>query len=300
MTRHQNNRATEDDYEEEHEGSENEGSDNDYEDEETEVVGRRKAVFIGINYTGTDSELSGCHNDVINLSNFLFENYPEYTEENSIILMDTEDASPDMLPTKENMMSAMRWLTEDAQPDDQLFFHYSGHGASIDDEDGDEADGMDEALCPLDYEEAGLIVDDDVHAILADSLPAGAKLLALLDCCHSGTIVDLPYLYCTESDSLKVTAASRHVKRARTTRGEVIAISGCRDDQTSADAQIDDEATGAMSYALKRVLEENADQELSYADVLIKMRRVLRKGKYTQVPQLTAGRPVDMDDLFHI
>lgn len=38
----------------------------------------------------------------------------------------------------------MRWLVKDAQPNDSLFFHYSGHGGQTKDLDGDEADGYDE------------------------------------------------------------------------------------------------------------------------------------------------------------
>lgn len=32
--------------------------------------------------------------------------------------------------------------------------------------DGDEEDGMDETLCPVDYASSGMIVDDEVHAVL--------------------------------------------------------------------------------------------------------------------------------------
>lgn len=37
----------------------------------------------------------------------------------------------------------------------------SGHGTQQADRDGDEGDEGDEAICPLDYERAGLIIDDD-------------------------------------------------------------------------------------------------------------------------------------------
>lgn len=37
----------------------------------------------------------------------------------------------------------------------------SGHGASVEDVDGDEHDDSDEAICPLDYKEAGMIIDDE-------------------------------------------------------------------------------------------------------------------------------------------
>lgn len=57
----------------------------------------------------------------------------------------TDDASdPRSIPTRENMLDAMRWLVRGARADDALFFHYSGHGGQVRDRDGDEIDGMDE------------------------------------------------------------------------------------------------------------------------------------------------------------
>jgi len=41
-------------------------------------------------------------------------------------------------------LAAFRWLAKGVNPGDSLFFAYSGHGAQVVDESGDEADGMDE------------------------------------------------------------------------------------------------------------------------------------------------------------
>ena len=43
-------------------------------------------------------------------------------------------------------------MVEGAQAGDNLFMHYSGHGGSMRDDNGDEKDGMDETLVPLDYQ----------------------------------------------------------------------------------------------------------------------------------------------------
>ena len=39
---------------------------------------------------------------------------------------------------------------------------------------------MDEAICPLDFRQAGLIIDDDLHTLLVKPLPAGVRLTALM------------------------------------------------------------------------------------------------------------------------
>eukprot|EP00568_Trieres_chinensis_P013222 CAMPEP_0183315588 /NCGR_PEP_ID=MMETSP0160_2-20130417/52295_1 /TAXON_ID=2839 ORGANISM="Odontella Sinensis, Strain Grunow 1884" /NCGR_SAMPLE_ID=MMETSP0160_2 /ASSEMBLY_ACC=CAM_ASM_000250 /LENGTH=69 /DNA_ID=CAMNT_0025481189 /DNA_START=47 /DNA_END=253 /DNA_ORIENTATION=+ len=58
-------------------------------------------------------------------------------------------------PTRANIIGGMKWLVKNAAPGDSLFFHYSGHGGHVEDTDGDEADGQDETLIPIDYESAG-------------------------------------------------------------------------------------------------------------------------------------------------
>ena len=52
---------------------------------------------------------------------------------------------------------------------------------------------MDETICPVDFDVAGQITDDDLFALLAAPLPAGCRLTAVLDCCHSGHGMDFPF-----------------------------------------------------------------------------------------------------------
>lgn len=73
-------------------------------------------------------------------------------------------------------------------------FHYSGHGSRVRDRDGDELDGHDEALCPVDYETEGKILDDRINDMVVKPLPRGATLHAIIDTCYSGTFLDLPFL----------------------------------------------------------------------------------------------------------
>jgi hypothetical protein len=97
------------------------------------------------------------------------------------MLLDTPTARPVDLPTRANMTRAMQWLVRDAQPNDSLFFHYSGHGGQTQDLDGDEDDGMDETVYPVDFKQAGQIVDDEMHHYMVKSLPQGCRLTAIFD-----------------------------------------------------------------------------------------------------------------------
>jgi len=77
-----------------------------------------------------------------------------------------------------------------------FFLHYSGHGTKIKDDDrSEEDDGYDEALVPVDYDSNGLILDDDLYDIVVKGLPEGVHVVCLMDCCHSGTVLDLPYVF---------------------------------------------------------------------------------------------------------
>ena len=84
------------------------------------------------------------------------------------------------------------WLIEPTRPGDVVYFHYSGHGSEMPDDDGDEIDGLDECLIPTDYvsrHDASRNIRDDKLADLLDALakrePASVTLT--FDCCYSGT-----------------------------------------------------------------------------------------------------------------
>lgn len=116
-----------------------------------------------------------------------------FEDENITVILDEEGYAQ---PTRANILEAYQDLVDKAEPGDSLFCHYSGHGAKIRDDDwGEEKDGYDETLVPVDYKEAGMIRDDDLYDILIKPLKDDVHLVCLYDCCHSGTVLDLPYLY---------------------------------------------------------------------------------------------------------
>lgn len=88
----------------------------------------------------------------------------------------------------------MHWLIEDCKPGDSLVFFFAGHGTQEEDLDGDEIDGKDETICPSDFRIHGKIVDDEINRTIVRPLPSGVTLHAIVDSCHSGTVLDLPYL----------------------------------------------------------------------------------------------------------
>jgi len=171
------------------------GAPSDYKFAYSNCTGKRKALLIGINYFGQKGQLNGCINDVHNVSSYLSQNFG-YQRQDMVILTDDQQ-QPSGIPTKANIERAMRWLVDGAQPNDSLFFHYSGHGGSTEDLNGDEDDGQDEVIYPVDFETVGHIVDDDMHTLMVSPLQAGVRLTCIFDSCHSGSALDLPYMYNT-------------------------------------------------------------------------------------------------------
>jgi len=156
--------------------------------------GRKKALLIGINYTGTNAALRGCINDVVRMKEFLKAN--GFVEAPNTMVVLTDDKTDNrQRPTKRNMLAAMKWLVQGAVTGDSLFLHYSGHGGQTQDTSGDEDDGYDETIFPVDYNQAGQIVDDELHDILVRGLAPGVRLTVIFDSCHSGTALDLPVVY---------------------------------------------------------------------------------------------------------
>ncbi|KAL4915801.1 caspase domain-containing protein [Aspergillus aurantiobrunneus] len=172
------------------------GAPSNYRFQYSACTGRRKALLIGINYFGQPNQLQGCINDVTNVSTFLHERHG-YRREDMVILTD-DQSNPKSIPTKANILRAMQWLVHEAQPNDSLFIHFSGHGGRTPDLDGDEDDGFDDVIYPVDYRTVGHIVDDEMHDIMVRPLQPGVRLTAVFDSCHSGTALDLPYVYSTQ------------------------------------------------------------------------------------------------------
>ena len=95
-------------------------------------------VQIGINYRGQSHELRGCINDARGVRKWLMSelNYLRYYrliwngyldyhgfKTGDIVLLADDTSEPRYLPTRENMLNAMKWLIRSARPHDSLFFH---------------------------------------------------------------------------------------------------------------------------------------------------------------------------------
>ena len=82
-----------------------------------------------------------------------------------------------------------RHLIAKTEPGDLAVFAFSGHGTFVEDFDGDEDDGVDEALCPWDHDWKKMEswLTDDVIGNMMDRM-GYANVLVIADACHAGTM----------------------------------------------------------------------------------------------------------------
>ncbi len=259
-----------------------------------------KALLIGVNkYKLPGCDLQGCVNDVTNVRDILLKYYG-FTVKQIRVLVDER-------ATKKAVLSRLEWLVKDAKAGDRLLFHFSGHGSQIRDRNGDELkDQLDEILCPHDMDWDGTyIVDDDLKRAF-DKIPKDVRLEVLLDSCHSGTgtraAVAFVLMSAAENtppmrvrflappmdilcrqlgeEDLPIT---RMLKSANPANHAL--FSGCRDNQTSADAYISGAYNGAFSYYFCKHIRD-VQGAISRAELLKRLRASLKHEDFDQVPQL--------------
>jgi hypothetical protein len=264
------------------------------------------AVLIGINYKNTDAELNGCINDVKKINSFLKSTYK--LNPSNIHILTEEEASSSNQPTKDNILRELRWLVSKAQNAKRktcLFLHYSGHGSYVWDRSGDDSDGKDETICPLDYDDAGMITDDDFRKLVVEPLSPNpkVKMTVLLDCCHSGTGFDLHYNYKIMPSSKSNVYYYRvgQDKNYEKTRCKILCFSGCKDKQYSADALIGGIYQGAMTHSFIRTLKKFGigrkvlrRRKLTYKKMIGKIQTYLKDRNYEQIPQLSSSCYVNL------
>ncbi|CAA6664390.1 unnamed protein product [Spirodela intermedia] len=227
---------------------------------------RQEALLVGVAYRSTRYELRGSITDV-NSMKFLLQTKFGFPAQ-SILVLSEDEGDRSRIPTRENMVAAMRWLVHGCRPGDSLVFHFSGHGSQKFDTSMDEVDGYDETLCPLDYEISGMISDDEVNEMIVRPLPRGVKLHAVVDACHSGSSLDLPYVCKANRNGDYHWEVRTHVKKA-TSGGLAICFSGCDDHQTSSDTSVftQDIVTGAMTYCFIQAVENGPG--VTYGHILL-------------------------------
>jgi hypothetical protein len=137
--------------------------------------GRRIALCVGIDgYPAVEHKLSGCVNDARRWAQTL----AGLGFETRLLV--------DATATRASLERELDRLVGESRSGDVIVFQYAGHGTQVPDLNSDEEDGIDEALCPVDFATGALYIDDDIAELFA-RIPDGVNMTCFMDCCHSGT-----------------------------------------------------------------------------------------------------------------
>lgn len=256
------------------------------------------SLLIGIDYRHSEKQLQNCIHDTEHVIEQILVPKLGLKKEDMIIMNDYQYGTP-YYPTRVNILEQMRNFVSLLNEVKQGYFHYSGHGSGTLDKSGDEADGKDEVMLPVDYKTAGGIIDDDVFQALISGLDHDVKLTVTMDCCHSGTILDLPYKW---NPSGEYTVEQKMSETSLARLANVVMLSGCRDEQTSADGGYFTGAksgAGAMTGAYIQTLKDY-NYNLTYRQLLVGVNYTLAKNGYVQRAELSSTYLLNLDDYYMV
>lgn len=278
-----------------------------------------KALIISLQYNDfPHAKLNGCFYDG--------ERFAEQIKliNKNIEIINMRDDLPqdsDLFPTKDNIVKQLTTLCESNIK--KLYFYFSGHGSYTNDLDNDELSTIytkngynnlikntllkDSCLVTNDKKSLNLLVDDEIYIILK-KLKRNQTLYSFTDCCHSGTIMDLCYLnvgdlqrkiYYNKPWQLIYNSIvhcpvsqSYYPNKRNEIKGNVILISGCRDNAYSYESEVNKKVQGHFTTALIKALKLGLHKyslKIFYACII-----GLINDKY-QIPVLTTSQNLNLN-----
>ncbi len=135
------------------------------------------SVHVALNkidpaYYGNDGKLAGCINDLKAMKKIA----EKYAYDEIFTFINEEG-------THENMVATLKYAAKKLKANDTLFITFSGHGGSVNDNNKDESDGLDETWCLYDR----MILDDEL-GFLWSKFKKGVRIIMISDSCHSGSV----------------------------------------------------------------------------------------------------------------
>jgi len=238
-------------------------------------MARGIALTIGLNsvdpkhYQGWSGELAACEADANDMAEIA--KSCRFT----ITKLLTKNA------TRKAVTKALASASSSLKPGDIFMVSYSGHGGQLPDLNSEEDDGEDETWCLFDAQ----LVDDEIYDALA-AFAKGVRILVFSDSCHSGTVIKAAYYASTATAPASAMAAhglggvaaeprfrvmpapvalrtyqantalydpilrNQKIRDAQAkVKASAVLISGCQDNQLSADGTFN----GLFTGTLKRV-----------------------------------------------
>jgi len=253
----------------------------------------KRALLIGINDYISQPKLSGCVNDIEDAADYLVDRQ-KFAMSDIRLLADTR-------ATADAIRERMEWLVNGVRAGDTVYLHYSGHGTLFPvRDDAGNVTAVHGAICPVDFDwtEPHAIFETELREFI-NRTPKEAEFIFVSDSCHSGNLtrelrpgrpapkfkprglnppLDIKWrLRTAEKLGIVPTTLEAHDNCGF--------ISGCKEEQTSADAEFNGRSNGALTYFLLQNL--NGDGGAVPLENLVpELVQALDEAGYNQEPQV--------------
>jgi len=275
---------------------------------------KKEALLITCTYGGSKGDISrglsplpGCADDGDKMNTFLQKKGFNVTWLRDFVnrFEDPRDYQDEFFPSASNIKRHIKKLVNDREPGDVIWLHYSGHGCQLNNQPGnaDTADGnKDEAIVSASCGHPAAAVNEDVYIrddwlkdYFVKQVPDRVECIAIFDCCHSGTNMDIKYKYDDGEDTDKWSWKDTRPNEPES-GGFILKISACQDRETAKELTFSDGTRGgALTLSFLECLRKHKDNDPSVKDLIqyIDDKCEVRK----QRPSLSTTRKDRLDDL---
>ena len=181
--------------------------------------------------------------------------------------------------TYQNITSQLSTFTKQTQKGDIVYLHFSTHGQPVEDLNGDEEDGWDESIVPIDayklykkgvYEGKKHLLDDQLNQYvkkLREKIGPKGFLYVVIDACHAGTSsrandetvrgTKVGFTYNNKVFKPSTQKKSHYRIEASAKISNVLYLEACRPDQVNMEIKVKDKRYGPLSYSIAQALQTN-------------------------------------------
>lgn len=178
--------------------------------------------------------------------------------------------------TFNNIISQITQFTNKTKKGDIVYLHFSTHGQPVEDLSGDEEDGWDESIVPIDaykiykrdvYEGKKHLTDDMLNKYvrkLREKIGATGFLYVVIDACHAGTSsrandetirgTHVGFTYNNRVFKPSTSKKSHYRIEASAKQSNVLFLEACRPDQVNTEIKVDGKRYGSLSYNIAQTL----------------------------------------------
>ena len=179
--------------------------------------------------------------------------------------------------TYQNITNQLSTFTNQTKKGDIVYLHFSAHGQPVEDLNGDEEDGWDEAIVPIDayknykkgvYEGKKHLLDDQLNTYikkLRTKIGTAGFLYVVIDACHSGTSsrandetirgTKVGFTYNNKVFKPSTQKKSHYKVEATPKMSHVMYLEACRPDQVNMEIKVDGKRYGPLSYNIAQALQ---------------------------------------------